>query len=186
MYNEIMKILIVSDIHGSYDSANKIKALNESLNPDNIICLGDFNYHGPRNPIPENYDPKKVVEILNSFKDKMIGVRGNCDADVEQMLYEFPMMAYLLEMEFENHIAFLSHGHKYNEDKLPPLKENDIFMYGHTHLPVAKYENGHYIFNPGSITLPKQKHPRTYGILDNTGLHIYTLEDELYMEVLFK
>ena len=180
-----MKILIVSDIHGSFDSANHIKELNERLKPENVICLGDFNYHGPRNPIPENYNPKDVVAVLNDIKEKMIGVRGNCDADVDQMLYEFPMMAYLTEMEFENHIVWLTHGHKYNEEKLPPLKDEEIFMYGHTHIPVAKYENHHYIFNPGSITLPKQNHPRTYGVMDNSGLHIYTLDDKLYMEVLF-
>lgn len=181
-----MKILTFSDIHGAIDSAQKIAQLEEMHHFDAMICLGDFNYHGPRNPIPDNYNPKEVVAILNQYKDKMIGVRGNCDADVDQMLYEFRMMPYLLEMEFEDHLVSMTHGHKYNEDKLPPLADNEIFMYGHTHLPRALYENSHYIFNPGSITLPKGGHPRTYGIMDNDGLHIYTLNDELYMEVLFK
>lgn len=180
-----MKVLIISDIHGSVTSANKIKALDDIHNYDNIICLGDFNYHGPRNPIPENYNPKEVVTILNGLKHKMIGVRGNCDADVEQMLYEFSMMSYLIEMEFENHNVWMTHGHKYNEDNLPPLKDNDIFMYGHTHLLVAKKQNNHYIFNPGSITLPKGGNPKTYGVMDNNGLHIYDLDDALIKEVLF-
>ena len=180
-----MKILIISDIHGALDSALKVESLESSNHFDAIICLGDFNYHGPRNPIPDNYNPKEVITILNRYQSKMYGVRGNCDADVDQMLYEFKMMDYLREIEFENHLISMTHGHKYNEDKLPLLNDEEIFMYGHTHIPRALKENKHYIFNPGSITLPKGGHPRTYGIMDNRGLHIYDLNDKLYMEVSF-
>ena len=181
-----MKILVISDIHGAKDSALKVKELMERSSFDKIFCLGDINYHGPRNPLPHSYEPKEVIPILNSFKDKIIAVKGNCDADVDDMMYDFDLKEYLKAIPFNDQKIFLSHGHVYNEDNLPALKKGDIFMYGHTHIPVIKYENGYYIFNPGSLTLPKGGHERTYGVLDDNGLYIYTIDDRLYMECHFK
>lgn len=181
-----MKVLIVSDIHGAADSAAKIAELEKINDFDRIICLGDINYHGPRNPLPDNYDPKAVIPVLNNLKDKIIAVKGNCDADVDQMMYDFLLSDYLRMISIEDKIIWLTHGHVYGEQHLPPLGRDDIFMYGHTHIPVCRYENGHYIFNPGSITLPKGGHPRTYGILDHSGLGIYDLDDRLYQQIAFK
>lgn len=181
-----MKILIVSDIHGAKDSAVKIAELDQKHDFEKIICLGDINYHGPRNPLPADYDPKAVISVLNALKDKIIAVKGNCDADVDQMMYDFSLCDYLRMIAIEDRILWLTHGHVYDETHLPPLSHDDIFMYGHTHLPICKYEDGHYTFNPGSITLPKGGHPRTYGLMDHDGLAIYDLNDELYQKTAFK
>lgn len=160
-----MKIMFISDIHGS------ALWLNQALNkvgeeqPDQIVLLGDFMYHGPRNPLPEEYDPKQVAEMLNRHKHNIIAVRGNCDAEVDQMLLEFPMMADYAMLFLEGHRIYATHGHLYSMENLPPLMKNDVFIQGHTHIPVAERKNGIYVLNPGSVSLPKENYPHSYGIL---------------------
>ena len=163
---------------------NDIKRYNIKSIDELNIFFNDYycNYLNQK----YSYEPKEVIPILNSFKDKIIAVKGNCDADVDDMMYDFDLKEYLKTIPFNDQKIFLSHGHVYNEDNLPALKKGDIFMYGHTHIPVIKFENGYYIFNPGSLTLPKGGHERTYGVLDDNGLYIYTIDDRLYMECHFK
>ena len=175
-----MKILVISDIHGAKDSALKVKELMERSSFDKIFCLGDINYHGPRNPLPHSYEPKEVIPILNSFKDKIIAVKGNCDADVDDMMYDFDLKEYLKTIPFNDRKIFLSHGHVYNEDNLPALKKGDIFMYGHTHIPVLEKKRS-LILNPGSLSLPKGGHQKTYALLDEKGVRIMNMDDEEYM-----
>jgi len=179
-----MRYLVVSDIHGDGESADIINKLNDSLNPDYILCLGDILYHGPRNDLPKNYNPKHVIEVLNKLKDKIIAVRGNCEAEVDQMVLDFPCMTTNNTIIFNNRKLFMSHGHIYSPNNLPTLKENDIFLSGHTHIPTAyQNEDNIYLLNPGSITLPKENNPRTYAILEDYNFSIYTIEDILYMSI---
>ena len=126
----------------------------------------DALYHGPRNPLPEGYNPAEVANLLNHYKDQIIAVRGNCDSEVDQMLINYQMMETYSTILFDDRKMFLTHGHIYNPENLPTLCDGDIFAFGHTHLPVAEKCGGIYIFNPGSITLPKGGNPKSYGVFD--------------------
>jgi len=151
-----MKYLVCSDIHGSLSVVEKLVENFEKFNCDMIILLGDIVYHGPRNPIPESYNPKKVVEKLNIFADKIMACRGNCDSEVDQMLLNFPIMSDM-NLIYDNGIKIIaSHGHIYSPEKLPPMKKGNIFLCGHTHIhEIYENKDGIIICNPGSPTLPK-------------------------------
>lgn len=165
-----MKILVFSDIHGCASACEK--ALNQyvSRNCDMMLILGDILYHGPRNNIPENYDPKAVVSMLNPLADKIMACRGNCDAEVDQMLLEFPVMAdYVLVNDCGTKI-FATHGHIYSPDKLPCLSGIDVLLYGHTHIQEIREQNGIKICNPGSVSIPKNGQKPGYAVWDNGEL----------------
>lgn len=165
-----MKLLVISDIHGSYYYAKKILEIEKRENPDKIVLLGDLYYHGPRNDLTQEYNPMEVSKILNSLKDKLIVTKGNCDAEVDEMISEFPFKEYI-EMNVNGYNLFLSHGHKYNIDSLPPLGVNiDIMMYGHFHVGFIKEKDGIVFANPGSISLPKENSKHSYLIFDNDKL----------------
>jgi putative phosphoesterase len=181
-----MKYLVISDIHGDLTGAEILQKAVEQLQPDRILCLGDILYHGPRNDLPENYAPKKVIPIMNALKDRIIAVRGNCEAEVDQMVLAFPCMADYNVIPMGSMNVFMSHGHIYGPDHLPSLNENDIFLSGHTHIPTAVKKNGIYLLNPGSVSLPKEGHPRTYALLDETGFTIYTVDGTVYMQIKFE
>ena len=162
-----MKWFIASDIHGSSYYTNKMLIAYEVEKADRMLLLGDILYHGPRNDLPRDYAPKEVIEMLNSFSDSILCVRGNCDTEVDQMVLKFPIMAdYAVICEGEKMI-FATHGHNYNCDKLPPLHSGDILLHGHTHIPVCEnHENFTYI-NPGSVSIPKENSHHGYMILEN-------------------
>lgn len=178
-----MKLLIISDIHGSLYYAKKAITAYEAENADYIVILGDELYHGPRNPLPQDYNPKEVALLLNKYTDKIIAIRGNCDSEVDEMVLDFPIMATYSTILYNGRRLFLSHGHIYNEGNLPKLSDGDIFMYGHTHIPVAKKQENIYIFNPGSISLPKENNPNTYGVLENNKLLIKEFDGRIFKEL---
>ena len=178
-----MKLLIASDIHGSLHYANCIKEAFLKNNCDKLLLLGDLLYHGPRNPLPFDYNPKGVIEVLNSLKDRIIAVRGNCDAEVDQMVLDFPIMSDYTIITFEQFQLFATHGHIYNLDNLPTLQKNDVFLFGHIHIPIAKKEKNYYVVNPGSITLPKENTPHTYAILENNEITIYDDSGNRYLSL---
>lgn len=150
-----MKLIIASDIHGSYYYAKKVVDAFEQEQGDRLVLLGDLLYHGPRNPLPKDYDPKLVFELLNTLKDKIIAVRGNCDSEVDQMVLEFPMMADYTTIFADGITIFATHGHLFNEDNLPPLQQNDVLLHGHIHISVLEKRNQYTLANPSSAALPK-------------------------------
>lgn len=150
-----MKYIIASDIHGSFTYAEKLINVFNEEKADKLILLGDILYHGPRNDLPDGYAPKKVFALLNEYKNNIICVRGNCDAEVDQMVLEFPIMADYVVLENGNNAIFVTHGHVYNEDNLPKLNKGDVILHGHTHLVVCKNLGDVTYINPGSIALPK-------------------------------
>lgn len=170
-----MKAMIVSDIHGSYDDLKRVMDIYEEECMDKLILLGDLLYHGPRNPLPEGYQPKKVIALLNQYKEKIIAVRGNCDAEVDQMVLEFPMRADYSEIYMDGHRFFLTHGHLYDEDHLPMLQAGDVFMHGHFHKPMLKKKDGIILFNPSSISLPKEGQ-KSFGIYEDGELKIVSFD----------
>ena len=178
-----MKIFFMSDIHGSaFYTAKALEKFREEK-ADYIVILGDELYHGARNPLPLHYNPKEVIELLNGYADKILAIRGNCDSEVDEMVLNFPMMATYSIMLYNNRRIFLTHGHVYNEEKLPKLSAGDIFVYGHTHIPKAEKQGDIYILNPGSITLPKENNPNSYGVLENNLFTIKDMEGRAFMQI---
>lgn len=158
-------ILVCSDIHGSSRAGNLIKDLDNKYNFDKIIVLGDFLYNGPRNKVPTDYDPNYLIGVFNSLKDKIIAVRGNCDADVDLMVLDFAIPKYK-QIEFNEKTFFLTHGDVEELYDFEP-NDNEIIMKGHTHLPIMrKNESGGITLNPGSMTFPKGKLNKSYIIID--------------------
>ncbi|MBE6730610.1 MAG: phosphodiesterase [Ruminococcaceae bacterium] len=161
-----MKYFIASDIHGSAYYCEKMLEAYKEEKADKLILLGDILYHGPRNDLPEGYAPKKVIEMLNPLKDEIICVRGNCDAEVDQMVLNFPIMADYALLPVGKKTVFITHGHKFNKENLPAIKKGDILLHGHTHVPVCEeYENFTYI-NPGSVSIPKENSGHAYMTLE--------------------
>ena len=166
-----MKIAFMSDIHGVPSALKAALSAAENLKYDKLVLLGDLLYHGPRNGIPNFYDPVKVAETLNGLKDRIVAVRGNCDAEVDQMMFAFPMMADYAVVEADGEAFFLTHGHLWNERNLPPLGMGSVLAHGHTHIPELKrLECGLTIFNPGSVSLPKGGSSRSFGYFDGERL----------------
>ena len=170
-----MKLLIASDIHGSLHFLEKLLSAIEKEKPEKVILLGDIYYHGPRNPLPKKYNPMKVSEMLNSYADKLICVKGNCDAEVDQMISEFKIEDHI-NIELNNKKIMFTHGHKFNIDN--KVENIDILIYGHFHTGFIKEENNQYFINSGSITLPKNNTPHSYLLIESNNESIsITLKD---------
>ena len=150
-----MKLIIASDIHGSAYWCGKLMQLMEEEQPDKLILLGDLLYHGPRNDLPRDYAPKQVIPMLSKYKEKILAVRGNCEAEVDQMVLPFPCMAEFSQLYVDDTLLYLTHGHHANPDALPPLPEGSIFLSGHTHVKLDEMRNGIRCLNPSSVSIPK-------------------------------
>ena len=175
-----MKLLILSDIHGSSYYAKKIVEIEKQEKPDKIILLGDLYYHGPRNPLTEEYNPMEVSEILNSFKNKILAIRGNCDAEVDEMISEFKFQDNRI-MNVNGKRVFFTHGHKFNIDKLPD-EEFDIMIYGHFHTGFIKEKDGKIFANSGSLSLPKNNTKNSYLILEENKLILKDIDGNIIEE----
>ena len=181
-----MKILIASDIHGDYNSALDVFNAFDAEKCDKILLLGDLLYHGPRNDLPDSYAPKKVIELLNANKDKILAVRGNCDTEVDQMVLEFPILADYAYLSLDGLTVFATHGHHHNTDTPPALKRGDILLHGHTHvLKIEEFGNENTYINPGSAALPKNGNPRTYMVYENKKFTIKEFDKTVVLEKQF-
>ncbi|GAB7220695.1 phosphodiesterase [Vibrio comitans] len=175
-----MKLFFASDLHGCLASTNKAVEAYQASGAKHFILLGDILNHGPRNPVPEAYAPAQVAELLNEYKDDIISVRGNCDSEVDQMLLDFPVLSdFAIVLLESGKRLFLTHGHLYNQDKLPPLKDGDVLAHGHTHLPVAESMGEYTLFNPGSVTLPKGGNVASYGLLEDNKLSVVSFDGDV-------
>lgn len=161
-----MKLMIASDLHGSGYYTERLLGLFESEEADRLLLLGDLLYHGPRNPLPKGYSPQLTANTLNSIKEKLICVRGNCDAEVDQLLLEFPIMAEDMWLLTDEVSIFATHGHKFNKENLPPMPKGSVLLHGHTHLPAMEQIGDHYYLNPGSLSLPKEDNLPSYLIYE--------------------
>ena len=191
-----MKLMIASDIHGSLYYCQKMFCAYEREQATRLVLLGDLLYHGPRNDLPKEYDPKQVITLLNKLSKtgKVLAVRGNCDAEVDQMVLDFPCMAdYAQMVDDQGRTLFFTHGHIYGTGlhgssmNMPQLPEGSAFIYGHTHIKVneamgksastdgsdkdavAKQisaDSKVWVFNPGSVSLPKDN-SNSVGIYDS-------------------
>ena len=150
-----MKLIIASDIHGSAFWCGKLMELVDTHQPDKLILLGDLLYHGPRNDLPRDYAPKQVIPMLSRHADRIIAVRGNCEAEVDQMVLPFPCMADFSQLLVDGKTLYLTHGHHHNPQNLPPLPQGSIFLFGHTHVKMDETVTGIRCLNPGSVSIPK-------------------------------
>ena len=158
-----MKWMIVSDLHGSAYYCKKMVEAFEREGADRLLMLGDLLYHGPR-----DYAPKEVIPMLNGLKNKLCCVRGNCEAEVDQMVLGFPVMADYCILPAGEKLIYATHGHIYNGKNPPPLAEGDILLHGHTHVPAwTEFGQRNVCLNPGSLSIPKENSPHSYMILEN-------------------
>ena len=176
-----MKIMIASDIHGSALYCRRLIEEYEKEKADRLFLLGDILYHGPRNDLPDEYAPKKVIEMLNEKKDEIFCVRGNCDTEVDQMVLKFPILADYAVLAAGNRLVYATHGHIFNENNLPPLKKGDILLNGHTHVPKCTEHESFVYMNPGSVSIPKENSARGYIILENSVFTWKSLDGETIM-----
>lgn len=150
-----MKLVIASDIHGSAEWCRKVMNVIERESPDKVVLLGDLLYHGPRNPLPAGHGPAEVAAMLNGIADSVVSVRGNCDAEVDQMMLDFPCMADYTWVVDGPNLLYCTHGHLWGPGNLPPLPTGSAFVYGHFHVKRNEVVDGVRLFNPGSASLPK-------------------------------
>ncbi len=167
-----MKYMIASDIHGSACYCRAMLEAFEREQADRLLLLGDILYHGPRNDLPEEYDPKQVIGLLNAYRDRIFCVCGNCDSAVDQMVLEFPIMAEYAVIDAGECLVYATHGHVFNEKHLPPLQKGDVLLYGHTHVPKCDAKGDITFMNPGSVSIPKEDSWHGYMTLEN-GLFIW-------------
>lgn len=161
-----MKLMIASDIHGSAYYCKKMVAAYQREHADRLLILGDILYHGPRNDLPKDYDPKAVISLLNPLKQEILCVRGNCDTEVDQMVLDFPIMAEYCLLELNGQTIFATHGHHFNPQNPPMLKDGDILLNGHTHIPANQNMCTYTYMNPGSVSIPKEGSAHGYMIFD--------------------
>ena len=169
-----MKFVIASDLHGSWAWTEKLLKKFKEEKADKLVLLGDLYYHGPRNPLPDEYAPMKVAEALNLMKEDLIVVQGNCDAEVDQMISEFEFQQSVILDMFDKKI-FISHGHKFNPDNLPD-EDFDVMFFGHFHVPEITEKEKKLFVNVGSVSLPKNNSVHSYAVVDETGILLKSLE----------
>ena len=175
-----MKWMIASDIHGSAKYCKELLCAFDREKADRLLLLGDLLYHGPRNDLPEGYAPKEVIALLNARKDILFCVRGNCEAEVDQMVLEFPVLGDYMLLWTENRMIYATHGHHYGEQNPPPFAKGSVLLNGHTHVPAcADHGDWHYL-NPGSVSIPKENSPRGYMTLEGSRLEWKTLAGEIW------
>lgn len=161
-----MKLIFASDIHGSVLWCEKMLAVYEREKPEKLCLLGDILYHGPRNDLPEGFDPKRVISLLNPMRNSLLCVRGNCDTEVDQMVLDFPVLADSALVYADGTEFFLSHGHRFSPEELPPVPEGTVMVNGHTHVPRDVTVNGVRCLNCGSTALPKENSPHSCLLYD--------------------
>ncbi len=178
-----MKYMFASDIHGSAYFCRKMLEAFQEEKAERLVLLGDLLYHGPRNDLPREYAPKEVIAMLNGMKHLIYAVRGNCEAEVDQMVLNFPVMADYCILELGKKTFYATHGHVYNQENLPPIQEGDILIHGHTHVLKAERRGNYILLNPGSVSIPKEGNPPTYAVFEDGIFRIKDLQGNIIKEL---
>lgn len=178
-----MKLMFASDLHGSAFYCDKMIEAFRKNKADKLILLGDLLYHGPRNDLPKEYFPKEVIGMLNGLKNEIIAVRGNCDASVDQMVLDFPLNAGFSAIFIDEIVLYTTHGDVYNKENPLPMNRGDAMIYGHTHVLMAEKEADQYYINPGSVSLPKEDNPSSYGIYEGGIFEILDFQGSILKRI---
>ena len=171
-----MRWMIASDIHGSAKWCARLMEAWRGARVERLILLGDLLYHGPRNDLPDDYAPKRVIAMLNALQPRPLCVRGNCEAEVDQMVLDFPVTADCAALLADGHLIYATHGHLHGEDDPPPLAPGDVLLCGHTHVPGLRRHEGFTYVNPGSVSIPKNGTPHSYCLLEDGWMTWMALE----------
>jgi hypothetical protein len=158
--------MAAADIHGSAYYCKRLLERYDLEQCDKLLLLGDILYHGPRNDLPKEYAPKEVIKMLNERKNEILCVRGNCDTEVDQMVLEFPILADYCYLSLDGVNIFATHGHKFNKNFMPNLAPDEVLLHGHTHVPVCEKIGDNMIFNPGSVSIPKEGSHHGYLLME--------------------
>lgn len=177
-----MKLMIASDIHGSAYYCRKMIEAYKNEKVEKLLILGDILYHGPRNDLPCEYAPKEVIGMLNPMADELLCVRGNCDTEVDQMVLDFPVLAEYAIFYVNGRTIFATHGHNFNPANAPKIKNGDILLNGHTHVPAFEETERFIYVNPGSVSIPKENSEHGYIILEDNTLTWKNLDGKVWME----
>lgn len=177
-----MKLMIASDIHGSAYYCRKMIEAYKNEKAEKLLILGDILYHGPRNDLPCEYAPKEVIGMLNPMADELLCVRGNCDTEVDQMVLDFPVLAEYAIFYMNGRTIFATHGHNFNPANPPKIKNGDILLNGHTHVPAFEETERFIYVNPGSVSIPKENSEHGYIILEDNTLTWKNLDGKVWME----
>lgn len=162
-----MKWMIASDIHGSAYYGRLLLEAYDREQADRLLLLGDILYHGPRNDLPREYEPKQVIEMLNERNNVLLCVRGNCDTEVDQMVLDFPILADYAIVSEGGIVIYATHGHQYKPDNPLPMCKGSILLNGHTHVPKCIEYDSYIYMNPGSVSIPKEDSWHGYMTLEN-------------------
>jgi len=168
-----MKYFIASDIHGSAYFCDLMVKQFENKYAEKLILLGDVLYHGPRNDLPKDYAPKKVISLLNPIADKIIAVRGNCDAEVDQMVLDFDVLSTYKTLNINGKTFYLTHGHHIDEID---FESDSIVLCGHTHVPTVEQREHYTYLNVGSVSIPKENSPHSFVIFEDGIFNFFNLE----------
>ena len=180
-----MKYMFASDVHGSAFYCRKMLEAYREEGAERLVLLGDLLYHGPRNDLPKEYAPKEVITMLNEMKNEIYAVRGNCEAEVDQMVLDFPIMADYAVIPCGNRIIYATHGHHHNVMTPIPMQPGDILLHGHTHVPAWEpFGNENLYLNPGSVSIPKENSAHSYMILEDGLAKWKNLYGEVYHELM--
>ena len=173
-----MKYLIASDLHGDEIATRKLLDAYRREGAECLVLLGDVLYHGPRNDLPVGYRPKGVIALLNEMAGEIMAVRGNCDAEVDQMVLDFAIEAEFLTLDTPTGKVYLTHGHHYDEERPMPMEKGDVLVHGHSHVAgVTRCVGGQLCLNPGSVSIPKNGTPPSYILLADGAFSLRRLED---------
>lgn len=175
-----MKWMIASDLHGSAYYTRLLLEAMEREQPDRLLLLGDLLYHGPRNDLPRDYAPKEVIAMLNPLAGQVFCVRGNCEAEVDQLMLRFPVLGDYCLLEAAGKLVFATHGHQYNLQTPPALKPGDVLLHGHTHVPAKDSSAGFWYLNPGSVSIPKEGSAHGYMTLEDDAFRWKDLSGREY------
>ncbi len=163
------KYLFASDIHGDSECTGMLLEAFEREKADRLLLLGDILYHGPRNDLPEGYDPKAVIRMLNGMKDRISSVRGNCDAEVDGMVLAFPIDAEDKILTLGERTVYITHGHHAGAENPKGVPDGCVLVTGHTHIWAnEELERGIHYLNPGSVSIPKGGKDRSYMLYDGS------------------
>ena len=181
-----MKIMIASDIHGSAYYCEKLLKAYKKEKAERLFLLGDILYHGPRNDLPREYNPKAVIAMLNDMKEEILCVRGNCDTEVDQMVLEFPILADYAVLPIGERLLYATHGHVYNKENPPKMKKGDILLNGHFHVPAFEAMESFLYMNPGSVSIPKENSQHSYMILEEDTFVWKNLDGDEYLRIVIE
>lgn len=180
-----MKWMIASDIHGSELYCKKLIEAYKKEECTKLLLLGDILYHGPRNDLPEGYNPKGVIALLNPLKEVITCVRGNCEAEVDQMVLDFPCLTEYVIIEDNDLTLYLTHGHHGNNENPPLMNKKFVLLCGHTHVPKLDIHDNYVYINPGSVSIPKENSHHGYIILEDNKFTWKDLDGQVKQEYVY-